>query len=71
MRKLILTCDCGERMKVPRSAVGKTGVCPSCGRRIAITAGNTVGEPADGKPAAGRPAPERPRQNGGNAREDA
>jgi hypothetical protein len=41
MRKLILTCECGERMKVPRSAIGRTGVCPSCGRRIAISADNS------------------------------
>ena len=41
MRKLVVTCECGERMKVPRSSIGKKGLCPSCGRKIAITAENT------------------------------
>jgi len=41
MRKLILVCECGERMHVPRSALGKTGLCPSCARPIPIRADNT------------------------------
>ena len=41
MRKLILTCDCGQRMQVPRSAIGKMGLCPNCGRTIPVTSGNT------------------------------
>ena len=36
MRKLTLTCACGQRMLVPRSAVGKMGMCPSCGKHIHI-----------------------------------
>jgi hypothetical protein len=46
MRKLLLTCDCGERLQVPRSAIGRTGLCPSCGRTIAINASNTTAGPA-------------------------
>lgn len=41
MRRLILTCECGERMKVPRTALGKTGLCPSCGTKINIGRKNT------------------------------
>lgn len=43
MQKLILTCDsCGQRMQVPRSAIGRTGMCPNCGATIRITANNTA-----------------------------
>lgn len=42
MRKLVLTCTCGERMQVPRSALGKTGLCPSCGQAIPIRSDNTA-----------------------------
>ncbi len=41
MRKLIVTCECGQRLRVPYSALGKTGVCVTCGRTIQIMAGNT------------------------------
>ncbi len=37
MGKFILTCRCGQRMQVPRSAVGRLGQCPACGERIQIT----------------------------------
>lgn len=40
MRKLLVTCMCGERIQVPRSALGRTGLCPSCGRALKITADN-------------------------------
>jgi len=43
MQKLILTCDsCGQRMQVPRSAIGRNGMCPSCGASIRISASNTT-----------------------------
>ncbi|MBI4557606.1 MAG: hypothetical protein HY706_08485 [Candidatus Hydrogenedentes bacterium] len=45
MRKLILTCDCGQRMQVPRSALGKAGLCPNCGRSVPIMANNTTPAP--------------------------
>lgn len=32
-------------MQVPRSAIGRSGICPSCGRTIAITADNTNSVP--------------------------
>jgi len=41
MRKLIVTCECGQRLRVPYSALGKTGVCVTCGRTIQIVSGNT------------------------------
>lgn len=42
MRKLILTCDqCGQRMQVPRSAIGRMGMCPTCGTTIKIRSTNT------------------------------
>lgn len=34
----MVLCVCGERIQVPRSALGKTGLCPACGRVISITA---------------------------------
>ncbi len=48
MRKLILTCECGERMQVPRSALGKTGLCPACSRAIPIRTDNTEPAPFTG-----------------------
>lgn len=41
MRKLIVTCECGQRLRVPYSALGKTGICVTCGRTIQIMANNT------------------------------
>lgn len=38
MQRLMVLCVCGERIQVPRSALGKTGLCPACGRSIVITA---------------------------------
>ena len=40
MRKLLVTCMCGERIQVPRSALGRTGLCPSCGRALKISSDN-------------------------------
>lgn len=43
MRKLILTCgSCGQRMQVPRSAIGRTGLCPACGTTVRINSDNTT-----------------------------
>jgi hypothetical protein len=41
MRKLLVTCECGQQMQVPRSAVGKMGKCPTCGATTRITNNNT------------------------------
>ncbi len=42
MKKIILTCDsCGQRMLVPRSAIGRTGLCPACGTTVHINSDNT------------------------------
>lgn len=41
MRKLVVTCQCGQRMQVPRSAIGKTGMCPTCAQTVVISSDNT------------------------------
>jgi hypothetical protein len=46
MRKLIVTCQCGQRMQVPRSAVGKTGLCPTCGQIVTISNDNATATPS-------------------------
>jgi hypothetical protein len=46
MRKLIVTCECGQRMQVPRSAVGRKGMCPTCGTTLTITGDNAMPAPA-------------------------
>jgi hypothetical protein len=33
----IVTCKCGQQMKVPESALGKTGTCVGCGRKLRLT----------------------------------
>lgn len=45
MRKLYITCDCGQQMQVPRSAIGKMGQCPACGERIPINHETTTRQP--------------------------
>lgn len=42
MRRLMVVCACGERIQVPRSALGKTGLCPACGRSVEVTTANAV-----------------------------
>jgi hypothetical protein len=42
MRRLMVVCACGERIQVPRSALGKTGLCPACGRTLEVTNDNAV-----------------------------
>ena len=37
--KLLIICHCGQKMKVPASAIGKSASCVKCGDRVAITAG--------------------------------
>ena len=41
MRKLLVTCECGQQMQVPRSAIGKMVMCPTCGATTRITNNNT------------------------------
>lgn len=40
MRRLVVQCTCGERIQVPHSALGKAGLCPSCGATIYINKDN-------------------------------
>jgi hypothetical protein len=42
MRKLIVTCTCGQRMQVSRSALGKMGRCTACGARFRVSPENTA-----------------------------
>jgi hypothetical protein len=50
MRKLIVSCDCGTKIRVPYSAIGRSGLCPECGRTVAITGARAV--PSNGNDAA-------------------
>ncbi len=47
MQKLLITCQCGQQMQAPRSALGKMGRCSTCGHTTRITAANT--QPLGGK----------------------
>ena len=38
----VVTCDCGQRMLVPESAMGAVGSCVRCGHRVAVSIQNTV-----------------------------
>ncbi len=38
MRKVIITCPCGQRMQVSRSAYGKVGLCPKCNQKLRVGA---------------------------------
>ncbi|MCC6796000.1 MAG: hypothetical protein IT366_12855 [Candidatus Hydrogenedentes bacterium] len=42
MRRLVVQCSCGERIQVPHSALGKAGLCPSCGTTIYINKDNAA-----------------------------
>lgn len=48
MRKILVTCDCGQQMKTPRSSLGKMGTCLACGGTMRITAGNSSPLPKGG-----------------------
>lgn len=37
MNSFTLICPCGQSMSVPESAVGRTGLCPACGKELQIT----------------------------------
>jgi hypothetical protein len=46
MRKLVVSCEtCGQRMQVPRSAIGKSGQCPSCGAPVDISGNAATAKP--------------------------
>ena len=72
MRRLVVQCSCGERIQVPHSALGKAGLCPSCGASIFISKDNAA--PYRGTAAStsrtGAPQAERP-WTGGAAASDA
>lgn len=36
--KLLITCGCGQKMKVPAAAMGKTVTCVKCGEKVKISA---------------------------------
>ncbi len=70
MSKFILTCQCGQRMRVPRSAVGRTGQCPACGRHIPITNDTLVPKNTSRSGGGMRNAAFRTQRQGPGARED-
>jgi hypothetical protein len=41
MAKLIVSCECGQESRVAETAMGKTGLCPYCRRKLRITSANT------------------------------
>ncbi len=49
---LVLTCSCGQKMKVPGNLIGKACKCVKCGEKIEIGQNNT--SPIANKPAATR-----------------
>lgn len=49
---LVITCSCGQKMKVPAEALGKTATCVKCGERLRITV-----ETADPSDSTMAPAP--------------
>lgn len=34
--RLVVTCTCGQKLKIPPSLVGKSGQCPKCKKRIVV-----------------------------------
>lgn len=49
---LLITCTCGQRMKVPSGALGKTATCVKCGDRLRITVDATEPQAPPAMPAA-------------------
>jgi len=37
MSTLMVGCECGQQMKVPKAALGKTATCVGCGGHFKIT----------------------------------
>jgi len=50
MAKLICRCECGQRMTVPESAIGKTGKCVRCGRSVAVRRDAAIDHPRGFEP---------------------
>lgn len=53
---LLIACPCGQRMKVPGDAIGKTASCVKCGKKLRIT-GDAA--PADPQPSPPQQSPRR------------
>lgn len=53
---LLIACPCGQRMKVPGDAIGKTASCVKCGKKLRIT-GDAA--PADPQPSPPQQTPRR------------
>ena len=71
---MLLQCVCGQKMKVPESAMGKTFKCVRCGEKMEISANNTrklTSDPLPPPPPTGAPgnrvpaSTEQPRQEPG------
>lgn len=59
MRKFTLVCRCGQRLRARNSEIGKTGMCPSCGKTLNITSKNTGQKSRSWAGKRKRPAPPR------------
>jgi len=59
-RRMIITCVCGQKMKVPATAMGKTFKCVRCAKHVRVTQDNAhvAGEPPG--PQKTEPTPELP-----------
>ncbi len=55
----IVTCECGQEMRVPDDALGRKGTCVSCDRHLTISEANSrlVEEPGGAPITPGPPAP--------------
>lgn len=47
---LVISCECGQRMKGPPTLLGKTVKCVRCGEQVAVTKKNTSPLPPPGTP---------------------
>lgn len=61
----MVQCSCGERIQVPHSALGKAGLCPSCGATIYISKDNAAPYRGTTAPRSSPPPGERPWSGGG------
>jgi len=52
---LVVACSCGQKMKVPAEALGKTVTCVKCGERLRIALDTADPDPVPAAPRAGAP----------------
>ena len=57
---LIIECECGQKMKIPRKAANKAFKCVRCAKAVRAKAG-AAGGAAEGPPAPPKPPPAEPK----------